>query len=112
MLRFEVAHGDLRGTQLTVSSEGGVVSASAVAPSAEMTLRLEQALESARLSLEARGIDISAMDVRAGTDGGRQAAPGEPTREDGDSPPDRDARRREPAPAPGPSGAGSVDFFI
>lgn len=66
VLRFEVVAGELQGARIAVTSTNGVVSAVAVPTSVESALRLEHALEAARLSLESRGIDVSGMDVRTG----------------------------------------------
>lgn len=71
VLRFEVASGDLQGARISVSSAGGIVSAIAIPPSVESALRLEHALDEARLSLEERGIDVAGLEVRAGDDDGR-----------------------------------------
>jgi hypothetical protein len=75
MLRFEVAQGELLGTRIAVTSHGGVISAVVVPATPESTQRLEHALDAARLSLEARGIDVSTMEVRTGGDGHGQGHP-------------------------------------
>lgn len=69
LLRFELAEGELRGTRIALESRSGVISAVVVAAEAAQGPRLEQALEAARHALEARGIDVAGLEVRAGAGG-------------------------------------------
>jgi hypothetical protein len=107
LIRFEISDGALRGTKFAVSSDGGVVSAVAVATTPELAPRLEQVLDEVRDSLRDRGVEVGGMDVRAGSDERNAQADRE-----GEAPGHGLARSDEPDRPAAPLQGHRLDYFV